>query len=237
MFRPEFLSPPRFARPRSSLWLALIAVPVVTFLVAASETSPRAPTPLDLPSGGEAQSDEEEDAAEAIRFFGEVYEGDGFFFLLDRSGSMSGMKLDILKGEMNSALSELSESSEFGIVAFSGDISVFSPMPLEANSSNITAAREWVNALQAYGSTMMLGAAIELLTITQAATNDEREVIVVGDGNPNSPGPTETLEGILAANTEGLPFHTILIGSNESAIDFMTALATATGGTYRHQTF
>ena len=80
--------------------------------------------PLDLPSGGvRGDESDEEDALEAIVFFGETYEGDGFFFLLDRSGSMNGFKLDMLKSEMVSALEELSPTNEFGIVSFSGVIS------------------------------------------------------------------------------------------------------------------
>ena len=233
----EILSPHRFALRHPPLWIALLALFAIPLLGSSSEVAPVARTPLDLPSGGSGRSLDEEDAAESILFFGNVYEGDGFFFLLDRSGSMSGLKLGILKAEMQDALQELSSESEFGIVAFSGDTSALSPIPLRAQRNNVLQGTVWVNALEAYGSTMMLGAAQELLAIASVCTNDTRSVIVVGDGNPNNPGPAETLEGIIALNSEGLPFHTILIGANESAVEFMMALAAATGGTFRRQTF
>ena len=54
-----------------------------------SEDDPRvlARQPLDLPSGG-GRADDEEDTAEAIHFYGAEYEGDAFFWCLDKSGSM-----------------------------------------------------------------------------------------------------------------------------------------------------
>jgi len=177
--------------------------------------------------------DEEEAAPETIRFFGSSYEGDGFFFLLDKSGSMAGTKMAFLKAEVASALSELSESSEFAIVAFSGDTQVHSPVPLPATPSGISGAHSWVQALVPYGPTHMLGAAAELLTIAQLSTKEHRSVIAVGDGLPNGPGPAETLAGILILDSEGLPFHTILIGFSEGAAQFMSELASSTGGTFR----
>lgn len=36
--------------------------------------------PLDLPAGGPGFADDEEDLPEAFQFFGEIIEGDGFFF-------------------------------------------------------------------------------------------------------------------------------------------------------------
>ncbi len=201
-------------------------------LVSAQE-HPRTFRPLDLPSGGKGVVFDEEDYPESIQFFGSIYEGDGFFFLLDKSGSMAGMKMDLLKAEMSSALSELSSESEFGIVAFSGTTISFSPIPTVASAEAVDQARLWVIGLVANGPTMMLSAANELLTIAQISQRSHRSVIAVGDGLPNSPGPVETLEGILLINTEQLPCHTILFGSDAQAIQFMSELASFTGGTFR----
>ena len=219
---------------RKTLLVAFSYV-LLTLLVPAAQRG--GSRPLDLPSGGRGTDEDEEDPNETIRFFGESYEGDGFFFLLDRSGSMSGMKLEILKLEMTSALSELSEQSEFGIVAFSGDTTAFSPMPVKASDRNSSLGKAWVLALAPYGSTMMLAGAEAILEIAYTSSKDDRSIIVVGDGSPNSPGPAETLEGVIAANVEGLPFHTILIGASSEAADFMMALSSVTGGTFRHPTF
>ena len=73
--------------------------------------------PLDLPSGGVGSDQDDEDAPEVIQFLGGFYEGDGFFFLLDISGSMHGDKIELLKEELSESLAELSIHSEFGVVA------------------------------------------------------------------------------------------------------------------------
>lgn len=201
---------------------------------AASESTTAPLRPLDLPSGGRGvEGEDEEDIPETIVFYGGEYEGDGFFFLLDRSGSMSGNRLEMLKVEMSSALEALSPSSEFGIVAFSSAFEVFSPTPSPAGPGEVAAACSWVSALTAYGATNLMAAALETLTLAQMSSAADRCVVVVGDGLPNNPGPDDTLVGILAANTEGLPFHTILIGAGGMAVPFMTNLAAQTGGTFR----
>ncbi len=223
-------------------WLLFIVLSATTviagllFPAAASESKGGEHRPLDLPSGGLGLDRDEEDAPESIVFFGGMYEGDAFFFLLDKSGSMFGTKMDLLRSEMASAFDELSPQAEFGLVAFSGDFLVFAPIPLKATRQNLLAARAWVNALEAFGATQMLSAAQELLTIAHISSKESRSVIVVGDGLPNGPGPDETLSGILATNLDGLPFNTILFGVSESAITFMLQLASLTGGTYRNAT-
>ena len=216
---------------------ACLCVFVGSLLSGAESTSTTVRRPLDLPSGGVRGESAEEDALEAILFFGETYEGDGFFFLLDRSGSMAGFKLAMLKAEMNSALDELSPTNEFGIVAFSGTYTAFSEVPVRATHGRVSQAHAWVNALEAYGSTMMLSAAEQLLGIVELSMRQDRRVIAVGDGSPNNPGPEDTLAGILAANSQSLPIDTLLIGANEPALLFMQQLATETGGTFRQVTF
>jgi len=218
---------------RTSL-IACLCFSTCWIVMGAENSSKVLRRPLDLPSGGaRGEHEEEENALEAIFFFGDTYEGDGFFFLLDRSGSMSGFKLAMLKTEMNSALSELSPTSEFGIVSFSGDYSVFSPTPSRATSGMVAAAQAWVNAMEAAGSTMMLQAAQQLMPIVEISSRRDRRVIAVGDGSPNNPGHEETLAGILAANTQQLPIDTLLVGANEPALLFMQQLASDTGGPFR----
>ncbi|MFQ5654113.1 MAG: VWA domain-containing protein [Planctomycetota bacterium] len=190
--------------------------------------------PLDLPSGGAGRSSEEEDAPETIIFFGAAYEGDGFFFLLDKSGSMAGEKIMLLKEELTSTINSLSSHSDFAIVAFSGDVISFSPVPSRAEPQQKAAAIGWVQGLEPYGPTFMLNGALYLLPITRLCNLPRRVIIAVGDGLPNGPGPDDTLEGIVSANWEGLPINTILFGSEPTAVEFMSNLSAATGGTFHN---
>jgi len=212
---------------RHAVWIALLLA--ASFAVGGSPSS----RPLDLPSGGRGVAEDEEETPESIQFFGSIYEGDGFFFLLDKSGSMYGTKMAVLQSEVMSSLAELSEPSEFGIVAFSGDVQAYSTAPTPASSIAVSTAQSWVEGLVPYGPTHMLGGAAQILTISQLSTRASRSVISVGDGLPNGPGPEQTLAGILLLNTEDLPFHTILIGAGDGAAQFMSDLANLTGGTFR----
>ena len=96
--------------------------------VLAQSDSPRQRRPLDLPSGGHGADSDEEDAPETITFYGGEYEGDGFFWCLDKSCSM-GWADDIafLKSEVISALASLSPQAEISLVAFSSGHIVWSP--------------------------------------------------------------------------------------------------------------
>ena len=67
-----------------ALLLILLLVFIFPFDVSADGRKP-----LDLPSGGSGDNDEEEDAPETINFWGGEYEGDAFFWCLDKSCSMS----------------------------------------------------------------------------------------------------------------------------------------------------
>ncbi|MCI0652754.1 MAG: VWA domain-containing protein [Planctomycetes bacterium] len=191
-------------------------------------------SPLDLPAGGRGSTAEDEDAPEIIEFYASQYEGDAFFFLIDKSGSMLGEQFDILKEEMTSSISSLSHRAEFGIVAFSTLAVAFSDKPSRATINNKSQAIAWVQALEASGLTRMLDGALILLPVAEQSRKKHRVIIVLSDGLPNGPGPEETLSGILAANDESIPMNTILIGAGPEAVAFMTDLAAATGGKFSH---
>ena len=103
-------------KPTLFLSLLLMGAPICSFLAwGDSESGPK--TPLDLPSGGHGFDEDSEDLPESIHFFGSIYEGTGFFFLVDKSGSMNGTKMDQLKAELTSVIGSLSSGSYFGMVS------------------------------------------------------------------------------------------------------------------------
>ena len=191
--------------------------------------------PLDLPNS--IPTSHEEDAAEVIDFYGGVYEGDGFFFLLDKSGSMRRGRLATLKEELRSAVNSLSHRSEIGAVAFSHDLSYFELVSGRATADRKGRCKEWAEGLTAFGSTKMLSGARAILKIAHRSRQRQRLVILVSDGLPSHPSAGRTLDGILAANREDIPWNTIYIVNTDvgtgTATEFMQALATKTGGTYR----
>ena len=197
----------------------------------ASSSSAR--QPLDLPSGGKGEDEDEEDAPETISFYGGEYEGDGFFWCLDRSCSMGwGGLLGILKSEMQESINSLTENSEFSVVAFGDYTTVWSQQPKEATPSNRGQATSFVNTLSAEGSTAMGPAAVQLVNISNMCDKENKQIIILSDGSPNNPGATETLSMISSANWQRTPINTVYIGGDSNGAGFMQGLAAANGGTF-----
>ena len=189
--------------------------------------------PLDLPSGGNGGDEDEEDAPETISFYGGEYEGDGFFWCLDKSCSMGWAgDLDRLKTEMTEALNSLTDNSDFSIVAFSSGTTVFSQIPKEGTAGNRSAGVSWVTALTPDGATCLADAGVQCVNISNLSEKESKQVLILSDGAPNCPGPDETTSLITAANWQRTPINTIYISSDQSGITFMQQLAAANSGTF-----
>ena len=189
--------------------------------------------PLDLPSGGKGSDADEEDAPKTISFYGGEYEGDGFFWCLDKSCSMGWAgDLDQLKNEMRESLDSLTENSEFSIVAFSSGTTVFSQFPKEANVGNVAAGKAWVTALVPDGATCLADAGVQCVNISNMSEKENKQVLILSDGEPNCPGPSETTSMITGANWQRTPINTIYIANDSAGISFMQSLAAANGGTF-----
>ena len=78
---------------------------------------------LDLPEGFGVE-EEKEDKPPLIEFYNEMYEGDAFFFCLDRSSSMGNAasngqrKFDVLKKEVLKALQTMASESMVSVVFY-----------------------------------------------------------------------------------------------------------------------
>lgn len=213
---------------------------ILMLFVAADYTLSQSPLPgrqpLDLPSGGRGDDDEEEDAPETIDFWGGSYEGDAFFWCLDKSCSM-GWNGEIfeLKQEFTQTVNSLSSRAEFGVVAFSEGHVVWNPMPQPANAANKGAASAWVNNLQAAGWTCLGPAAVETINIANACSKQFKQVLVLSDGEPYCGGSntaSQVLTDVAAANWQQIPVNTIYIASDTGGIQFMQQLAAQNNGTF-----
>ena len=203
------------------------------WIVAQSDGDGSLKRPLDLPSGGRGDGEDEEDAPETISFYGGEYEGDGFFWCLDKSCSMGWAgELDQLKSEMAQSLAGLTDNSEFSIVAFSSGHIIWSPFPKEANTANRAAGTAWVQALNADGATCLAPAGVEAVNIANMCNKQAKQILILSDGEPNCPGPSETISAITSANWQHTPVNTIYIATDSGGVSFMQQLAAANGGTF-----
>ena len=119
----------------------VVLLALVLTLVGADNPQRR---PLDLPSGGGADGPaEEEDIPESIQFYGRIYEGDAFMFVVDFSGSMGradGDKWNDLLHELVMAIDELSSEAELGLLAFSDRIEIWNPTRWAAVAPDLTSS-------------------------------------------------------------------------------------------------
>ena len=215
--------------------LILLCISIITLPTVWSQ-SDSGRRPLDLPSGGSGDNDEEEDAPETINFWGGEYEGDAFFWCLDKSCSMSwNGEIQALKQEFTQTLNSLSSQAEFGVVAFSEGHSVWNPMPQRANPANKGSATAWVLNLNAAGWTCLGPAAVETLNIANQCSKAMKQVLILSDGEPYCNGTNtaqQVLNDVAAANWQQIPVNTIYIASDSGGISFMQQLAAQNNGTF-----
>ena len=189
--------------------------------------------PLDMPSGGKGGGGTDGNAVESITFYTTEYEGDAFFWCLDKSCSMGGAKMQVLMGEMCHAILELSHRTEFTMVAFSTNYIVWREQAAQGTSESRAAAMAWVQALHCDGMTCLLEAAVKTVEISNNCTKRKKQIILLSDGLPNCGAtPEECIDAITGANYQGTPINTVYISNETQGQNFMRTLAAANNGTF-----
>ncbi|MEW4455506.1 VIT domain-containing protein [Bremerella sp. JC817] len=104
-------------------------------------------------------------------------------FVVDRSGSMSGDKMDQAREAAKYVLNHLNEHDLFNIVAYDSDVESFRPELQKANASSIEEAIGFVDGLYAGGSTNIDGALSSAMKMVQ---DDDRPcyILFLSDGRP-----------------------------------------------------
>lgn len=119
-------------------------------------------------------------------------------FALDRSGSMSGKKLEQAKEALKFVLNNLREGDTFNIVAYDSQIETFRPEVQRYNDETRRAAIGFVEALYAGGSTNINGALERCLGMLKDSSRPAY-VIFLSDGLPTT---GETGEAAIVAASE-----------------------------------
>lgn len=103
-------------------------------------------------------------------------------FVLDRSGSMEGTRIDAAKRALSTALDALSERDSFEILAFDTVVEVFRKQPVPATRTNIEAAHRWIDQITARGGTEALPA-LEAACVRRVEPGRVRTVLFLTDGD------------------------------------------------------
>lgn len=221
---------------RISLLLFLLSTLLVSGICLSSPLPDDLRRPLDLPSGGRGEEDDEEETPERITFYGSDYEGDCFCWSLDRSGSMDwNGRWGVLQEELSSAISSLSAQAEFGVVFWSSTVMAWRNEVVRASSASKLAAISWAQGLIPEGATFIIPGVEKALDVNRTSTKTRLVVIVLSDGEPTSDSDDpigEAVEAINQANWDMQEIDTIGVEVNEAGTAFLQAVANANGGTY-----
>lgn len=189
--------------------------------------------PLDLPITAFGRDTEEvEDFSESVTFYGREYESQTFVWCLDRSGSMLGERLAVLKLEVTQALQSLTRQSQIGLVSFATSHDSWKQVPVQATVANKASAIAWVQQLDASGATCMAAAAVKAINICNLSRKRDKSVILLSDGQPNCPYCDESYLAIRAANWQQNPVNTLFVGNDAQGAACMQQIAAANRGSF-----
>ncbi len=102
-------------------------------------------------------------------------------FLLDCSGSMSGLPMNASKRFMLAALDTLRPTDTFRIIRFSDSATEFSTHPLQATAANVARGKSYARSLHGSGGTMMTEGINQALSVP-APAGVVRNVVFLTDG-------------------------------------------------------
>lgn len=139
-----------------------------------------------------------------------------YVFVLDKSGSMGGTKMEQAKTAFSTMVGTLRSIDMFNVISFDHDIDDLWTEPHTATASNIETAQSWIQALTAGGSTNFHGAAMRgLSTFTEG--ENAKAMLILSDGLPTA-GEITSSTGILSAineaNTLDVSIATVAFGSD-----------------------
>ncbi len=104
-----------------------------------------------------------------------------FTFVIDRSGSMLGIKIQQAKEAAAYCVTHLNPQDRFNVIAFNDAISRFQPAPVSATPDNMIAAQQYINSITAGGGTNLQDASLSALA-QYADTGTVNVMVFLTDG-------------------------------------------------------
>ncbi|WP_254508221.1 FixH family protein [Anatilimnocola floriformis] len=151
--------------------------------------------------------------------------GLGMVLVIDKSGSMSGDKMEMAKSAARSAVELLGSKDQIGVVAFDGDTFTISEMQSASNKGRIS---DDISRIEASGGTTMYPAMERAHEMLQQTTARLKHVIILTDG-VSSPGDFAGLAAEM--NQMKITVSTVGVGA-DSATDVLEEVAKAGSGRY-----
>jgi Mg-chelatase subunit ChlD len=149
----------------------------------------------------------------------------GMVLVIDKSGSMSGDKIEMAKSAARSAAELLGRRDQVAVLAFDGDTYVISEMQSASNKGRIS---EEISRLDAGGGTTMYPAMEMAYQLLMATTAKLKHVILLTDG-VSAPGDFEGMAQQMVASK--MTVSTVAIGEGADA-DLLETIARVGKGRY-----
>jgi Ca-activated chloride channel family protein len=124
--------------------------------------------------------------------------------VIDRSGSMAGVKMDQARAAALQVVEGLENGERFNIIDYSTSVASFAPSPVEKTNETRLAARKYIEAIKPVGGTNIHDALVEALRAPPAAEFIPI-VLFLTDGLPTVGNASETAIRELAE--KGNPHH------------------------------
>jgi hypothetical protein len=209
---------------------------------------------LDLPDGF-GVSEEDEDIPELIEFYADEYEGDAFFFCLDKSDSMGETaaggrkKWQVRNDETIKAISGMTKRSVACVVFFDfkklqSDTYGDPPIRMDAaGKAQLIGQISQVDRAHHDGSdSCICEGMMRTFQVANKTQNSYRVCFLLADGRAQCDGgetdPDRVFQRIMSANIHRIPINTIYTGQQqgtdwERGKPVLERLAQATGGKFK----
>ena len=155
-------------------------------------------------------------------------------FVLDKSGSMQGYKLEQVKEAFGNIIEDLPSGDSFNIIFFDSTVQSYSGTLMEANPEQKAGALEFVNSLEANGGTNINEALLTALGMFNPESGRVPIIVFLTDGEPTDGviSPYAIRQNIKDANTAQVAIFSIAFGiEDENNYSFLRAMSLENYGT------
>ncbi|XP_052465329.1 inter-alpha-trypsin inhibitor heavy chain H3 isoform X1 [Carassius gibelio] len=157
-------------------------------------------------------------------------------FIIDKSGSMSGKKIEQTRMAMLKILSDLDEDDHFGLITFSGHIETWKPELLKATEGNVEEAKMFVKRINSGGSTDINDAVLKAVDMINNYPQEGSAsiLILLTDGDPTTgeTDPAKILENVKKAISGKFPLYSLGFGFDVN-FEFLKKLSLENNGVGR----
>jgi len=156
-------------------------------------------------------------------------------FVLDRSGSMSGDPMNQVKDSFASIVEDLRSQDRFNVIFFDDDITLYRHEILDANESARKQARNYIDSIEAAGSTNINDALLTALEMYSDTNNSVPIIVFLTDGQPTAgvTWPDTIRSNVRAANENCAAIFSLGYGSG-CDLSFLEALSLENYATATH---